>query len=126
MDGAHVAWILELSVKEGRQAALRALMAEMVDSTRAGEPGALDYEWYLSEDGGRLHIYERYASADAALAHMATFRDRYMARFYDALTPERMVLYGAPDPDLRGALAQLGPAVMPQAAGFTRRGVLTP
>jgi quinol monooxygenase YgiN len=125
MDGGHVAWIFELRVKEGRQAALRALMAEMVESTRIGEPDALDYEWYLSEDGGRLHIYERYASAEAALAHLAIFGERFMPRFFDALTPERMVLYGAPDAAVRGALSQLGPAVMSQAAGFTRRGVMT-
>lgn len=125
MDGAHVAWIFELSVKEGRQDALRALMAEMVESTRAGEPGALDYEWYLDEEDGRLHLYERYASSDATLAHLATFGDRFMARFFDVLTPERMVIYGAPDERVRGALAQLGPAVIPQVAGFTRRGATT-
>jgi quinol monooxygenase YgiN len=82
MDGNHVAWIFELTVKDGHDATLRALMTEMVDATRAGEPGTLDYEWYLSEDGRRLHIYERYADAAATLVHLGNFSDRYMTRFF--------------------------------------------
>ena len=48
------------------------------------------------------------------------FRERYLTRFFTALTPERMVLYGAPDAAVRSALAQLAPPVMPQVGGFTR------
>ena len=120
MDGSHVAWIFELIVNDGHDAALGTLMTEMVDATRADEPGTLDYEWYLSEDGRRLHIYERYADAAATLAHLGNFRERYLTRFFTALTPERMVLYGAPDAAVRSALAQLAPPVMPQVGGFTR------
>ena len=122
MDGNHVAWIFELSVKEENDTTLRALMTEMVDATRAGEPGTLHYEWYLSEDGRRLHVYERYADAAAALAHLGTFRERYMTRFFTVLSPERMVVYGSPDAAVRGALAQLAPPVMSQVGGFTRNG----
>lgn len=120
MDRNHVAWIFELRVNDGHDAALRALMTEMVDATRAGEPGTLHYEWYLSEDGRRLHIYERYADAAATLVHLGNFSDRYMTRFFAALSPERMVVYGAADGAVRSALAQLAPPVMPKVGGFTR------
>ena len=120
MDGSHVAWIFELIVNDGHDTAVGTLMTEMVDATRAGEPGTLDYEWYLSEDGRRLHIYERYADAAATLVHLANFRERYMTRFFTALSPERMVVYGAADEAVRSALAQLTPPVMQQVGGFTR------
>jgi quinol monooxygenase YgiN len=120
MNDAHVAWVFELTAKDGQGDALHPLMAEMVEATRAGEPGALDYEWHLSDDGTRVHLYERYADSAAALAHLATFGARFMARFFDVLTPGRVVLYGAPSAAVREALAGLAPTVMARAAGFSR------
>src|SRR5689334_10738520 len=116
----HVAWMFELAVREGREAELRALMAEMSEATERDEPGTLDYEWHLSDDGPRLHLFERYADADAAMTHLGTFGERYMRRFFAVLAPERMTVYGAPDDRVRGALAQLSPQVMTRAAGFSR------
>jgi quinol monooxygenase YgiN len=116
----HVAWMFELAVKTGRESDFRTLMAEMAEATDRNEPGALDYEWYVSDDGRRLHLFERYADADAAMTHLGTFGERYMARFFDVLAPERMTLYGAPDDRVRGALARLAPEVMSRAAGFSR------
>ena len=36
------------------------LMDEMVESTQA-EPETLSYDWFVSDDGSTVHIYERYA-----------------------------------------------------------------
>jgi quinol monooxygenase YgiN len=47
-------------------------MNDMVESTKA-EPGALNYEWFISEDGTSCHIYERYADSAAAMVHMGHF-----------------------------------------------------
>ena len=119
-NGRHIAWMFELAVKEGREAELRALMAEMSEATERNEPGTLDYEWYLTDDGRRLHLFERYADGGAVMTHLATFGERYVGRFFDVLVPERMTLYGDPDDRVRGALAQLAPQVMPRVAGFSR------
>jgi quinol monooxygenase YgiN len=116
----HVTWLFELAVRDGRAADLQALMAEMVAGTRRDEPGALDYEWFLTEDGQRLHILERYADAAAAMTHLANFGALHMKRFFDVLAPERITLYGAVDDAVRGALAQLRPAALRRADGFSR------
>lgn len=118
--GAHVAWMFELTVREGRDADLQALMTEMVASTRRDEPGTLDYEWHLTDDGRQLHIFERYADAAAVMTHLATFGARYMGRFFDVLAPQRMTIYGPADDAVRAALAQLRPAVLRRAEGFSR------
>ena len=47
----QVAWMFELAVKAGREPDFRALMAEMAEATDRNEPGTLDYEWYVSDDG---------------------------------------------------------------------------
>jgi quinol monooxygenase YgiN len=116
----YVAWMLELAVNEGKESDFRALMAEMADATERTEPGTIDYEWCVSDDGRRLHLFERYADSNAAMTHLGTFGDRYMKRFFDVLAPERITLYGTPDDRVRGALKTLGPQVMARAAGFSR------
>lgn len=116
----HVSWMFELAVKEGRESDFRALMTEMAEATQRDEPGTLGYEWYVSDDGRRLHLLERYADAQAAMTHLGTFGERYMTRFFDVLVPERMTLYGAPDDRVQKALATLAPRVMARAAGFSR------
>lgn len=116
----HVAWLFELTVKEGREADFRTLMTEMAAATERDEPGTLGYEWHVSDDGRRLHLFEDYADNDAAMAHLGTFGERYMRRFFGVLAPERMTVYGTPDERVRGALKQLAPTVMARAAGFRR------
>ena len=46
----HVSWMLELNIKTGELANLKALISEMVESTRANEPGTLNYEWYFDSE----------------------------------------------------------------------------
>lgn len=123
MSDTHVAWMFELSVKEGRDGDLSALMAEMAGATERNEPGTLDYEWYLSDDGRRVHLFERYIHSQAVMAHLAAFNERYMKRFFGILEPKRLVMYGAPDEAVRDAMSQLAPEVLQQAAGFSRRGL---
>lgn len=115
-----VAWMLELDVKAGKLDQLKALIDEMVAGTKAAEPGALSYEWSLSLDGARCHIYERYADSAAVLTHLGNFGERYAARFLDALTPTRFVVYGSPSDAAKRAMAAMQPSYMDAVAGFTR------
>ncbi len=116
----QVSWMLELDLAEGRESDFRSLMAEMVAATKADEPGTLDYEWSLSDDGRRCHIFERYADSAALLTHLGTFGKRFASRFLAILTPVRFVVYGAPSKEAREALAGLAPDYMTPAGGFSR------
>lgn len=116
----HVCWMLEMEVRDGRGDDLRALMAEMAAATERNEAGTLDYEWSLSADGLRCHLWERYADSAAALVHGAAFNTRYAARFLDVLAPLRLTLYGFPSDEVKAALAPFNPVVMEPAAGFSR------
>ena len=120
MSDAHVSWLFELAVREGRDAEFRALMDEMAQATERDESRTLAYEWYLSEDGRRLHLWERYVDEAAALAHLRTFQARFAKRFFDVLQPERITLYGASLQAVREAMAALQPTIMTRVAGFSR------
>src|SRR2546428_2791499 len=64
----HISWVNELAVKDGKLETFRELIEEMVSGTST-EPGTLMYEWYISHDGGTVHVVETYADSAAVVAH---------------------------------------------------------
>lgn len=116
----EVSWILEVSVQPGRERDFRPLMNEMVASTRAHEPGTLNYEWSTSGDGSACHIYERYVDSAAVMTHLATFDEKFAGRFLDLFKPTRFVVYGSPSQEVKDALADFNPLYMQPAGGFSR------
>ena len=115
-----VSWIFDVQLQPGRDADWRALMAEMIDATRANEPGTVGYEWSAASDGMNWQIHESFADADAAMVHSGNFGQKFASRFFACVKPTRMVVYGTPSDALRAGLAGLGPLFMTRAAGFTR------
>ncbi|MFQ5555220.1 MAG: putative quinol monooxygenase [Acidimicrobiia bacterium] len=118
--GKEVSWLLELSIKPGELDTGKALMAEMVDATRANEPGTLAYEWSMDDAGTTCHIYERYADSAATMAHMGSFGSKFADRFMAVFAPTGMTVYGEPDDEVRKALSAMGAVFMPPVGGFTR------
>ena len=118
MNG-HVAWLLELAVKPGELDNFKAVVNEMIESTRA-EPGTLMYEWSVDEHGGVVHGYERFADSGAAVAHLSAFGEKFAQRFLAAVDPTRLSVYGAPSEEAKQALAAFGPAYLAPLGGFAR------
>ena len=117
---AQVFWMLELDIKPGQLDALRALMQEMVAATEANEPGTINYEWFLSEDETKCHIYERYIDSAAVMVHLAAFGQHFAERFLGALQPTRFTVYGNPSGQVREALAAFGAGYMTEFGGYAR------
>jgi quinol monooxygenase YgiN len=117
---ANIYWVLETNVREGKLDELKSLMKEMVDATKANEPGTLNYEWTISEDSKRCTIYERYADSAAALKHASTFMKTFAGRFVGCVEPKKMVVHGTPADDLRKALTSQGAVFMTPFGGFSR------
>ncbi len=114
----EIYWLFELSVQEDLEK-LKALQKDMVAATR-NEPGTLNFEWNISEDGRTCHIFERYKDSAAVLAHLGTFGQKFAKRFMAALKPVRMVVYGAPDKAVKEGLAMVKPQYMAVLGGFRR------
>ena len=118
MNG-QVSWVFEVAVKPGKLDALRTLMEEMVESTHA-EPGALVYEWFVSDDGGVVLLYERYADSAAALAHSDAFNAKFAGRFLDLVGPTRFTMLGAPSDEAKAAFSRPGRVFLQPFGGFAR------
>ncbi len=114
-----VSWNLQLAVRTGRIDALRSLMEEMIESTRS-EPGALAYEWFLSEDSTTCHLYERYADAEAVMAHLGAFGSKFAERFLECVEPTAFHVYGNPSDEARTVLGGFGAVTFGPFGGFVR------
>ena len=116
----NVYWILETSVKEGELENVEALMNEMIEQTKAGEPNAIGYEWHVSEDGKNVTLYERYKDSAATLVHLDNFGKNFASRFMKMLDIKKFVVYGSPDETTTKALKGIGAKIMKPLGGFHR------
>ncbi len=116
----HVHWLLGVNIKEGQLEAFKSLMAEMVERTQSSEPGTLSYEWELSADGSRCHIYERYVDSAAVMIHMGSFGKNFAGRFLAAADPYFIYVYGNPNDEVRKTLDGLGADYYSNIGGFSR------
>ena len=115
----EVSWLVEVAVKPGELDNLRALIAEMVASTR-DEAGTIAYQWYVSSDGSTVHIYERYATSTAVMVHLQSFGSKFAERFFAAVDLTRWMIYGTPSAEVKSALNTFGPTYLGPFGGFVR------
>jgi quinol monooxygenase YgiN len=118
MEG-HVSWVIELAVKDGALDRFKELMDEMVSGTSA-EPQTLAYEWYISDDDGTVHIFEKYADSESMVAHVRGFMQKWAERFAECVDVSRFVVYGDPSLEAREILGGFGPTYLGPWGGFSR------
>ena len=115
-----IEWVLEMDVREGQGGSLAPLLDEMVAATQADEPGALHYEYYISDDKARVTVLERYRDSAAAMTHLGNFGAKFADRFLTLFAPTRFTVYGPASDELRTALSGFGAVHMGHLKGFAR------
>ena len=108
-----ITWILEAELDPKRADDLLRLSEAMSTEVRETEPGCLLYDWFLSPDGTRCHILERYTDDRALLTHVAGVNAGHGRALFRILKPKRLMVYGNPGPEAREAIAALRPEYMP-------------
>jgi len=116
----NVYWLLVCDVKNGKLGELKSLLDQMEEDTKANEPGALAYEFWVSDDESTAHLYERYADSDATLTHLEGFGKNYAERFMGVVTPKKFLVYGNADERVQKALSGMGAVFHKSLGGFTR------
>jgi quinol monooxygenase YgiN len=119
----RVSWVNELAVKDGKLETFRELMEEIVSGARnqpGNQPGTLSYEWYISHDGGTVHVVETYADSAAVVAHHVSegfALQNWAGRFMDCADVTRVNAYGDPTRQpARSSTASAPPTTPPGAA----------
>ena len=114
----NVIWTVEGVIKDGQRTALETLMKEMVETVQP-EPGTTHYEWTLGQDGKSLHVYERYANAEATRAHLVTW-GKFAERFMALVEVTCFTVFSDLTDDLKEAVAGLDPVYMAPIGGFSK------
>lgn len=108
MNSDKVHFVVDLSIGEGKFEDFVTTVKLMTDGT-AKEPGALGYEWFLSDDHSRCRLLETYANADAVQKHLAgAVVQELVPKLLAFATISRFEVYGTPDVQSAAALRSFG------------------
>lgn len=119
MKSTCVYFILDLEIHEGNFADFEAVVKAMDEGT-AKEPGALAYDWFLSNDGKRCRLLEAYADADAVQAHLAGHVvQQLVPKLLGFARLARFEVYGAPSAQGAAALEAFGAEIFRHWSGIS-------
>ena len=91
-----VGFVIELSINKGSNVEeVKTLLKQLTEFMRTNEQEAYDYGYYISEDGKRITLIEKYLNSQAAILHADNFEGgSNMKPFMDSFTIESFVLIG--------------------------------
>jgi len=108
MNSQRVHFLIDLTIHEGKFDDFAATVRSMTAGT-AKEPGALEYEWFLSKDNSRCRLLEIYADVEAMKAHLASTVVRELVpKMLGFATVNRFEVYGVPDDASAAFLTSFG------------------
>ena len=116
----NVSCIAEVNIHDGQLENLKALMREMVDVIKRDEPGTLNFEYFIADDGKSFHAYERYADSEAYMIHLRNFGQNFAERVMPNLAITKITLYGNPSDEVRAVFADNDPICIKLFAGVAR------
>jgi quinol monooxygenase YgiN len=112
-------WVCVFKVKPEQFGEFKQVVAPLVAATKQ-EPGALAYEYYVSDDRTTIHILEHYRDSGAVVSHVQHTFAKFAERFTALATVASFVVYGTPQPEARKILDGFGAVYMTPFDGFTR------
>jgi quinol monooxygenase YgiN len=112
-------WVCVFKVKPEHFDEFKQIVAPLVAATKQ-EPGALAYEYNVSDDRTTVHILEHYRDSDAVVSHVTQTFSTFAERFSALATVASFVVYGVPEPAARKILDGFGATYMTPFDGFTR------
>ena len=115
---AHIFWILRADIGDGNLEAVKDIANTFIDLTKT-EVGSLAYEWSTTPDGKQLHVYERFASSDAALAHLGNV-GAHIPMLFELTELKAVDCYGSASDEFKEAVKDLPMTYHNTFAGFRR------
>ena len=115
----HVTLLAEIDIEPGKLAEFKEVVAEMVTAVQANEPGAIRYDWYLSEDGAHDWNVEVFADSEAVVAHMANVAS-LVPKLQAVAAFRRVEVLGDLSADGMAALGELARSKLARLGGVVR------
>ena len=65
------AYLFELTIQAGKLDEFKAKAEGYTEAVKKDEPGTVEYQWWIAEDGSRCLLKETFTSSEALLQHLA-------------------------------------------------------
>ena len=116
-----VGFVIELSINKGTNVEeVKTLLKQLTEFMRTNEQEAYDYGYYISEDGKRITLIEKYLNSQAAILHADNFEGgSNMKPFMDSFTIESFVLIGNSSKALQDRIKAYGVKPRKLIGGWT-------
>ena len=113
--------MIELSINKGSNVEeVKILLKQLTEFMRTNEQEAYDYGYYISEDGKRITLIEKYLNSQAAILHADNFEGgSNMKPFMDSFTIESFVLIGNSSKALQDRIKAYGVKPRKLIGGWT-------
>ncbi len=115
-DTSDIIWMLKGEIED--IAKFHHSMEVLTEKT-AKESGSLTHFWTVSSDSHYFAVVERYADKDAAIEHLATWRENG-GLFLNAVKLKSFTTFSHLVPELDASLSGLNPKKLTFMAGFAR------
>ena len=101
---AELMGIARFRFKEGKREEFERLAAQAMEIVRSQEPGTLQYDTFMNDDGSECVVIERYRDSEAAIQHAANLGHLFEPIFA-TVTVVHGELLGEASAELRANLA---------------------
>ena len=115
----HIYFVVSFKINDGKLDAFKEIAQAMIAGTQQ-EPGALGYEWHVSDDQKRCRLIETYADQAAVQAHINGEAVRLIPQLLESSSVSGFEVYGDPGAEAAKTLKGFGAELFQHWNGLRR------
>ena len=116
-----ISFLIEMKINKGRKLdEIKPFLAGLTSFMRDNEPEGYDYGYYISEDGKKVTLIEKYLTSEAAIKHADNFEGgQNMKPFLEMFTLESFIITGNATDQLKDRLKAWSPKYRTPIGGWS-------
>ena len=116
-----ISFLIEMKINKGKKLdEIKPFLAGLTSFMRNNEPEGYDYGYYISEDGKKVTLIEKYLTAEAAIKHADNFEGGpNMKPFLEMFTLESFIITGNATDQLKDRLKAWSPKYRTPIGGWS-------
>ncbi len=116
-----ISFLIEMEINKGRKLdEIKPFLAGLTSFMRNNEPEGYDYGYYISEDGKKVTLIEKYLTSEAAIKHADNFEGGpNMKPFLEMFTLESFIITGNATDQLKDRLKAWSPKFRTPIGGWS-------
>jgi len=116
-----ISFLIEMKINKGKKLdEIKPFLAGLTSFMRNNEPEGYDYGYYISEDGKKVTLIEKYLTSEAAIKHADNFEGGpNMKPFLEMFTLESFIITGNATDQLKDRLKAWSPKYRTPIGGWS-------